>query len=84
MLREYMAEPGGYLQWNDVDIEAQRLVNVSETSQSATKPTLDMMALMSKPRESSAFKYVQQSLLLPQRLSCLSLSCGNSPPQLCQ
>ena len=66
MLRENMAEPGGYLQWNDVDIEAQRLVNNSETSQSTTKPTQDMMALMSKPRESSAFKYVPWPLPLLQ------------------
>ncbi len=54
-LTEWIAEPGGYLQWNDVDINAQRLVSISE---STTKPTRDMMALMSKPRNSSAFKYV--------------------------
>ena len=62
MLIEDMAEPGGYLQWNDVDIEAQRLAHISETSPSATKPTQDMMGLMSKPRDSSAFKYVPTPL----------------------
>ena len=57
-LTEGSAEPGGYLQWNDVDIDAQRLVSISESSQPTTKPTHDMMALMSKPRNSSVFKYV--------------------------
>ena len=57
-LTEGSAEPGGYLQWNDVDIDAQRLVRISESSQPTTKPTHDMMALMSKPRNSSVFKYV--------------------------
>ena len=56
-LTEGRAEPGGYLQWNDVDIDAQRLDRISQSSQS-TKPTQDMMALMSKPRNSSVFKYV--------------------------
>ena len=51
-------EPGGYLQWNDVDIDAQYLARTPESSHSAMKPTEDMMALMSKPRSSSAFKYV--------------------------
>ena len=57
-LTEVRTEPGGYLQWNDVDIDAQRLVCISESPPSATKPTHDMMALMSKPRKFSAFKYV--------------------------
>ena len=66
MLIEETAEPGGYLQWNDVDIAAQSLVHLSNTSQSATKPTQDMIALMSKPRDSSAFKYVLRPFPLPQ------------------
>ncbi len=58
-LIEERVEPGGYLQWNDVDIDAQRLVRLSESSQLTPGPTRDMMALMSKPRESSVFKYVE-------------------------
>ena len=60
-LIESSVGPGGYLQWNDVDIDAQRLVSLSESSQSTTKPTHDMMALMAKPRNSSVFKYVENN-----------------------
>ncbi|CAF9909655.1 hypothetical protein IMSHALPRED_008434 [Imshaugia aleurites] len=58
LVRDLMSllKPGDYLQRNDVDIDAQRLVSVSESSQSTTKPTHDMMALMAKPRNSSVFK----------------------------
>lgn len=55
-----LLKPGGYLQWNDVDIDAQRLVCISESPPSATKPTHDMMALMSKPRKFSAFNWAAQ------------------------
>ena len=49
------AEPGGYLQWRDIDIDAQHLARVSDL-QTRTKPTEDMMELMSKPRDSDNFK----------------------------
>ncbi|KAL8794414.1 MAG: hypothetical protein Q9195_003001 [Heterodermia aff. obscurata] len=51
-------EPGGYLQWNDVDIDAQYLARALGSSQAATKPTEDMMALILKLRSSSAFNRV--------------------------
>ena len=84
MLTEILAEPAGYLQWNDVDIRAQRLVHTSETSQSATKPTQDMMALMSKPRDSSAFKYVPTIFPLHQCIPCLGFSYKGIPPRFDQ
>lgn len=56
-----MAEPGGYLQWNDVDIDAQRPMRIPESSQSTTKSTQDMIALTSKPRTSFVFAYVGTS-----------------------
>lgn len=72
------AEPGGYLQWNDVDIDTQHLVRLSESSQS-TKPTRDMMALMSKPRNSSVFKYVGTDASSPPRPVFLTSSSRPAP-----
>jgi len=56
-------EPGGWLQWNDSDINAHCIVSVSEP-QADMKCTQDMMALMAKPRNAQrdVFKYVEYLL----------------------
>ncbi len=57
-------EPGGWLQWNDSDINAHQIVSISEPG-ADMKCTQDMMALMAKPRnaERDVFKYVEQAFI---------------------
>ena len=59
-----LIEPGGYLQWTEVDILAQQILR-SPNSQSTITACQKMAAFMEKPRGYSEFRYGAVDSLIP-------------------
>lgn len=74
-------EPGGWLQWNDSDINAHQIVSVLEPA-ADMKCTQDMMALMAKPRnaERDVFKYVENFFFRSSKHDFLARASSSALP----